>query len=54
MNMTDLRIKIVQYMHGNSRYFGYAWIYRGYNTATQKDFHFKNIPYGANWSRSWR
>ena len=32
----------------NSRYFGYAWIYRGYNTATQKDFHFKNIPYGAH------
>ena len=31
----------------NSRYFAYAWIYRGYNTATQKDFHFKEIPYGS-------
>ena len=31
----------------NSRFFAYAWIYRGYNTVLQKDFFYKDVPYGS-------
>ena len=31
-----------------SRFFAYAWIYRGYNTDAKKDFYFRDKPYGSN------